>query len=188
MQRQNFRTRSNTSQGRTHSTRTRSVSSQKACLDSVALADNGAPAPDTTFLNVVVWNSDRLFPAYNPGNTDPTTGALLLANIAAAYEKEPDSSPLKANIERNFEYFQRAALAMELGSSRTWWQGSQESLTDSSATNVTEYLNNLTLPSNVTLPKNLTLSASKSTSVCAGAGQGIAAGCGGQDDALVATS
>ena len=188
IQRQNFRTRLNTSQGRTHSTRTHSVSSQKACFDSVVLADNSAPAPDTTFLNVVVWNSDRLFPDYNPGNTDPTTGTLLLANIAAAYTREPDTSPLKPNIERNFEYFQRAALAMRPGSNRAWWEGSQESLTNSSAANVTEYLNNLTLPSNVTLPKNLTLSASKSTSVCAGAGQGNAAGCGGQDDVLVATS
>lgn len=166
----------------------RSVSSQKACLNFVALADNGAPAHDTTFLSVVVWNSDRLFPAYNPGNMDPTTGTFLLASMAAAYEKEPDYSPLKPNMERNLEYFQRAALAMRLGSIRTWWQGFQKSLTNSSAANVTDFLDNLTLPSNVTFPENFTLSASKSTSVCAGAGQGIAAGCGGQDDALVATS
>ena len=119
---------------------------------------------------------------------DPTTGMFLLVKIAEAYAKEDDSSPLKPNIERNFAYFQKAVLAMRRGSPRTWWQGSRESLTNNSAANLTELLNNFTLPANVTLPANFTLPGSKSTSVCADAGQGIAAGCGGQDDDLVTTS
>lgn len=119
---------------------------------------------------------------------DPTTGTFLLANIATAYAEEPFDSPLKVNIARNFEYFQEAVLAMRRGSLRTWWQGPPESLTNSSAANLTEFMNNLTLPANVTLPANFTLPGSKSTSVCAGAGQGSAAGCAGQDDDLVTTS
>lgn len=158
------------------------------CLDFVALADRGAPAHDTTFLNVVVWNSDRLFPAFNPGDMDPSTGAIIVGEIARAYMAEPDESPLKPNLERNFEFFQQAVTAMRRGDFSTWWQGPRESLTDSSAANLTESMNNLTLPANVALPANFTFLGLNSTSICAGAGHGSAPGCSGQDNDLVTTS
>lgn len=119
---------------------------------------------------------------------DPLTGMFVLAKIAEAYAAEEDYSPLKQNIARNFEFFQKAVIAMRRGSLRTWWQGSRESLTNSSAANLTEVLNNFTLPANVTLPANLTLPGSTSTSICAGTGHGIMAGCGGQEDVLVTSS
>lgn len=119
---------------------------------------------------------------------DPATGNILIASIAAAYTAEPDDSPLKPNIERNFEFFQQAVYAMRRGFTKTWWQGPQHPLTNSSAVNLTEFMNDFTLPANVTLPANFTLPGSKSTSVCAGAGQGVAAGCGSKDNDLVITS
>ena len=119
---------------------------------------------------------------------DPTTGQVLLSRIATAYAEEPNDSPLKLNIERNFDFFQQAVYAMTRGHTRTWWQGPQHPLTNSSAANLTEFMNNFTLPANVTLPANFTLPGSKSTSVCAGVGQGIAAGCGSKDNDLVTTS
>ena len=160
------------------------------CLDLITLADSCAPAIDTTFLNVLVWDSNRPF-AYNPGNMDPVVGTVLVAKIAEAYAAEPDTSPLKPNIDRNYEFFHQALLAMRRGYTRTWWQGPQHPLTNSSAANLTEFMNNFTLPANFTTPANFTnftLPGSKSTSVCAGAAQGIAAGCESQDNDLVTTS
>ena len=178
------------SQRRIHSTKIHFVSYQKACLDLIRLADSGAPAQDTTFLNVLVWNSERFF-AYNPGNMEPTTGSVLLGIIATAYTTEPDTSPLKPNIERNFEFFQQAVFAMRRGSTRTWWQGPEHPLTNSSAANLTEFVDNFSLPANLTLPANFTnftLPGSKATSVCAGTGQRIAPGCKSQDNDLLTTS
>ncbi len=152
------------------------------------LADNGAPARDTTFLNVVVWNSDRIFPNFNPGNMDPYTGNAIVIEIARAYVREPDDSPLKPNIERNFSFFRQAVLAMLRGDGRTWWQGFPENLTNGSAANLTEFMNNLILPANVNLPANFTPLGLNLTSICAGAGQGTAPGCRGQDENHVTTS
>ena len=157
-------------------------------LDFVALADQGAPALDTTFLNVVVWNSDRSSADFNPGNMDPHTGALIVWALGIEYAREPDESPLKPNIERNFSYFRRAVLAMVRGNGRTWWQSVPENLMNGSTTNLTEPMNNLTLPANITLPANFTPLGLNSTSICAGAGQGTAPECQGQDDNLVTTS
>lgn len=144
---------------------------------------------DTTFLNVVVWNSDRPFHPFNPGNMDPSTGTVIVREIARAYVTEPDESPLKPNIERNLDFFGQAVLAMRLTSFRTWWQGPpRESLTNSSTTNLTEFMNDLTLPANVTLPANFTNLALNSTSICADTSQGVEPGCGGQNSDLVSNS
>ena len=164
------------------------VSCHKLCLDFIALADRGAPAADTAFLNVVVWNSDKLFPDFNPGNMDPFTGERIAGEIAIAYVEEPDDSVLKPNIERNFEFFQSAALAMGRSNFKTWWQGPGVSLTNNSAANLTESVNNLILAANITLPANSTFSELNSTSLCAGAGNGITPGCSGQGNDLLTTS
>ena len=102
---------------------------------------------------------------------------------------EPDDSPLKPNIERNLDFFGQAVRAMGITNFRTWWQGPpHESLTNSSATSLTESLNDLTLPANVTFPANFTVLGLNSTSMCAGADQEIVPGCGGQNNDLVTTS
>ncbi len=119
---------------------------------------------------------------------DPSTGERILAGIATAYVNEPDESPLKPNIARNFAFFEQTVLAMRRINFRTWWQGPPEGLTNSSAANLTESMNNLTLSANVTLPANFTFLELNSTSICAGAGPGIAPGCRGQDGNLVTTS
>ena len=168
--------------------RTHFVSCLELCLDFIALADRGVPAVDTTFLNVVVRNSDRPFPDFNPGNMDPSTGMSIVGEIAIAYVEEPDDSVLKPNIERNFEFFQSAALAMGRSNFKTWWQGPRVSLTNSSAANLTESANNLVLAANITLPANSTFSRLNSTSLCAGAGNGITPGCSGQDNDRLTTS
>ena len=208
MRRQGSQTQSITLHSRILSTRIHSVSCHKVCLDFDALADSRAPAVDTTFINVVVWNSDRLFPEFNPGNMDPNTGAVITGEIVKAFVAEPDYSPLKMNIERNLEYFGRAILAMDRINFRTWWQGPpRESMTNSSVTNLTDSMNDLslsanvtsainltasmadlTLPANVTLPVNFTILGLNSTSICAGAGQRITPGCTGQDNDLLSTS
>ena len=157
------------------------------CLDFVAPADRGAPAHETTFLNLVVRSSDRLFD-FNPGDMDPFTGLIIVGEIATAYVAEPDESPLKPNLERNFLFFQQAVLAMRRSNFRTWWQGPGESLTNSSAANLTDSMNNLNLPANFALPANFTFLGLNSTSLCAGADHGSAPGCRGQDDDLVTTS
>ena len=129
-------------------------------------------APDTTFLSLLVWNSDNLDMRYNPGDMDPFTGQVILQAIAAVWHREPES-PVKVNIERNYEYFYDAVRSMDRSKHRTWWDSPLGNSTSPNA-KLTEMNGNVILPAPA--GPNLTHTCGKATQATTNKCVGLAGG------------
>lgn len=78
----------------------------------------------TTFFSLQVWNDDDDLcgPGWNPGDMDTDVADDIVASLEAAIDRYPRGSAARANVVRNFEYFQAVHHRMTASNYDNWWR------------------------------------------------------------------
>lgn len=79
----------------------------------------------TTCFSLQTWNNDDnyYYDGWNPGNMDADVSDEIVASLEAAPDGYPRESAERANILRNFEYYQAVQHRMKASHYNNLWQG-----------------------------------------------------------------